>query len=191
MFFLFLLIILSLILVAIYTCRLEIEIENFEINTEKKNGEKISSDSKIYVYLIIFGKFKIFKKNIINLIKNNMKFQNKDLDINFFKNKNFKINYKELLQIIDIDLRKIDLNLEIGTEDAAFTAILSGIISAILGVFLRKPKFKVVPIFLNKNFIKLKLNCIFSVKLMQYIYKLNFDKISKLIKENFNRKVEV
>ena len=71
------------------------------------------------------------------------------------------------------------------------TAILTGIIAAGLGVILRKPKYEVKPIYENKNLIKIKLDCIFSVHLMQYIYKLFSNKIKDLGKENLNKKVEV
>ena len=46
-------------------------------------------------------------------------------------------------------------------------------------MILRMPKYEVIPIYANKNLIKIKLDCIFSVHLMQYIYII----ISKKIKE--------
>ena len=85
---------------------------------------------------------------------------------------NFKINYIELVKNIDIDVEQIDLYIQLGTQDAASTAILVGTIAALLGIILKKPKYQVIPDYLNKNFLKIKLNCIFSIYLMQYIYKL-------------------
>ena len=187
MFFLFILIILGL---AIYTSKVGVEIENLIIDTEKPKGEKINKDSKIFIYILIFKKIKLFKKNVRNIDKQNIKFQNKDLDIKFFKDRDLKIDYKDLFQKIDIYFDKIDLNIQISTEDAALTAILTGVFAATLGVILRKPKYQVIPVYANKNFLKIKLDCIFSVHLMQYIYKLISNKIKNLVSENLNKKVE-
>ena len=187
MFFLFLLIILVILGVSIYTSRIGIQIENLMIDTEKPKGEKINKESKIWIYLLIFKKFKLFKKNI----KNEKIFKNQNIDLKFLKNKDLKINYKDILERPNIYVDKIDLNVQLGTEDAALTAILTGIISAGLGIILRKPKYEIIPIFLNKNFIKIKLDCIISVHLMQYIYKIISNKIKDLGTIGLNKKVEV
>ena len=191
MFFLFILINLIILGIAIYTSRIGVEIENLQIDTQQSKGQKINKESRIYIYLIIFNKIKLYKKDIRNMDKQNIKFQNKDIDIKFFKDRDIKIDYKQLLEKIDIYFEKIDLNIQLSTEDAALTAILTGIISASLGIILKKPKYEVIPIFSNKNYLKLKLDCIFSVHLMQYIYKLSSKKIKDLGNENLNRKVEV
>ena len=163
MFFLFILVILLIVGLAIHTSRIGIEIENLKIDTDQPKGEKINKDNKIIVYLLIFKKVKLFKKDVKNIEKKKMKMP---------QNMKIKIDYKEAIQNIDIDIKKIDLKLQLGTQDAALTAILTGIVSAGLGVILRKPKYEVIPIYSNKNFLKIKLDCIISVYLMQYIYKL-------------------
>ena len=191
MFFLFILISLIILGIAIYTSRIGVEIENLQIDTQQPKGQKINKESRIYIYLLIFNKIKLYKKDIRNMDKQNIKFQKKDIDIKFFKDRDIKLDYKQLLEKIDIYFEKIDLNIQLSTEDAVLTAILTGIISAGLGIILKKPKYEVIPIFSNKNFLKLKLDCIFSVHLMQYIYKLMSNKIRDLGKENLNRKVEV
>ena len=191
MFFLFILINLIILGIAIYTSRIGVEIENLQIDTQQPKGQKINKESRIYIYLLIFNKIKLYKKDIRNIDKKNIKFQKNDIDIKFFKDRDIKLDYKQLLEKIDIYFEKIDLNIQLSTEDAALTAILTGIISASLGIILKKPKYEVIPIFSNKNFLKLKLDCIFSVHLIQYIYKLMSNKIRDLGKENLNRKVEV
>ena len=92
---------------------------------------------------------------------------------------------------MSIYFEKIDLKVQISTEDAAVTAILTGIVSAALGAIIKRPKYEIIPIYANKNFLKIKLDCIFSVHLMQYIYKLISNKTKDLGKENLNKKVEV
>lgn len=184
MFFLFIFIILLILGLAVYTSKIEIEVQNLKIDTEKPKGEKINKDSKIFVYVLIFKKFKILKKD-----RKNMKLQNRDLDIKLLKNKDIEIDYKELLKSINI--KKIDLNIQLGTEDAALTAVLTGVIGAGLGVFLRKPKYEIIPIFANKNVLKIKLNGIISINLTQYIYKLISSKLNDLGNKTLNRKVEV
>ena len=168
-FFMCLLIIVLIILgIAIHTSRIGIDIENLIINTEKPKGQKINKESKIYVYLLIFGKIKLFKKDAKKMKQPNLKLENKNIDlgVNFFRKKEIKINYKELLQNIDIDL-----NAQIGTQDAALTAILVGILSSLLGIILKKTKYQINPVYVNKNILTVKIECIISIYLMQYIYR--------------------
>ena len=184
MFFLFIFIILLILAIAIYTSKIEIEVQNLKIDTENPKGEKINKDSKILVYILIFKKFKILKKD-----RKNMKLQNRDLDIKLLKNKDIEIDYSELLKSINI--KKVNLNVQIGTEDAALTAVLTGIVGAVIGVILRKPKYEIIPVFSNKNFLKIKLDCIISIDLTQYIYKLISSKLKDLGNKSLNKKVEV
>ena len=173
-FFILLLIIIILVIlgIIIHTSKIGIDIENLIINTEMPKGQKINKESKIYVYLLIFGKIKLFKKDIKKMKQPNLKLENNNIDIKIIKNKELKIDYKELLKNIDVDIKKVDLNAQIGTQDAALTAILVGILSGLLGIILKKPQYDVRPIYSNKNFLKMKIECIISVYLMQYIYKL-------------------
>jgi len=188
LFFLFIFIILLILGIGIYTSRLGIEIENLVIDTEKPKGNKVNKDSKIFIYLLIFNKIKLFKKDVKN---QKIKFRNKEIDLKLLKSKDLKIDYKQLLQKPDIYIEQIDLNIQLGTQDASLTAILTGIVGSVLGGILRKPKYEIIPVYANKNFLKIKLDCIISVHLMQYIYKLIANRINVLEKENLNKKVEV
>ena len=184
LFFLFILIILLIFGLGIHTSRVGIEVQNLNVDTRLPKGEKIDKEGKVFASLKLFGKIKILRKEV--------KFDRSKLDIKVFKNKDLNINYKELIKNIEIE--KIDLNVQIGTEDAAITAILTGIVSSILGIILRKPKYEVIPVFANKNFIKIKLDGIFSIYLIQNIYKIIFEQIKKQV-QNLARanskKVEV
>lgn len=180
MFFLFVFIIILVIIgliIIIHTSRVGIEVQNLIIDTEQPQGKKINEESKINVYILIFGKIKIFKNNVKNMKRPDFKIKNKNIDIKILQDKDLKINYKSLLKNIYLDIEKIDLNAQIGTEDAVLTAILVGIISSILGILIKKPKYQVIPIYTNKNFIKIRLDGIFSIYLMQYIDKMIFEKV--------------
>jgi len=191
LFFLFILIIISILGLAIYTSRIGVEVQNLIIDTEKPKGQKINKEGKIFIYLIIFGKIKLFKNNIRNINQQKIKFHSKDIDITFLKDKDLKIDYKDLLKKIDIYFEEIDLNVQIATEDAALTAILTGMLATGVGIILKRPKYQIIPVYTNRNFLKIKLDCIFSVHLMQYIYKIVSNKIKDFGNDSQNKKVEV
>ena len=179
MFFLFILVIFTILIIAIHTSKIGIDIKNLIIDTDAE--EKINEDGKIYVYLLLFNKIKLFRKNVRNIPMKDVKFETSDFDIKIFKNKDIKINYLELIQNINIDIKNIDLNVNIGTEDAGITAILVGILAGILGIIIKKPKYQILPIYANRNLLKINLTGIFTIYLMHYIYKF----IKNNIKERF------
>ena len=192
MFFLFILVIFTILIIAIHTSKIGIDIKNLIIDTDSE--EKINEDGKIYVYLLLFNKIKLFRKNVRNIPMKDVKFEASDFDIKIFKNKDIKINYLELIQNINIDIRKIDLDMQIGTEDAGITAILVGILAGILGIIIKKPKYQILPIYANRNLLKINLNGIFTIYLMHYIYKFIKDNIKerfmdKSLNKNLNFKV--
>ena len=192
LFFLFILVIFTILMIAIHTSKIGIDIENLIIDTDAE--EKINEDVKIYVYLLLFNKIKLFRKNVRSLPMKDVKFETSDFDIKIFKNKDIKINYLELIQNINIDIKNIDLNVNIGTEDAGITAILVGILAGILGIIIKKPKYQILPIYANRNLLKINLNGIFTIYLMHYIYKFIKDNIKerfmdKSLNKNLNFKV--
>lgn len=192
MFFLFILVIFTILIIAIHTSKIGIDIKNLIIDTDVE--EKINEDGKIYVYLLLFNKIKLFRKNVRSLPMKDVKFEASDFDIKIFKNKDIKINYIELIRNIDIDIKNIDLNVKIGTEDAGITAILVGILAGILGIIIKKSKYQILPIYANRNLLKINLNGIFTIYLMHYIYKFIKDNIKerfmdKSLNKNLNFKV--
>lgn len=192
MFFLFILVTFAILIIAIHTSKIGIDIKNLIIDTDAE--EKINEDGKIYVYLLLFNKIKLFRKNVRNIPMKDVKFEASDFDIKILKNKDIKINYLELIQNINIDIRKIDLDLQIGTENAGITAILVGVLAGILGIIIKKPKYQILPIYANKNLLKINLNCIFTIYLMHYIYKFIKDNIKgrfmdRSLNKNLNFKI--
>ena len=77
-----------------------------------------------------------------------------------------------------LNLQKGNLELELGTEDAAFTAIASSIVSIFIAVALpyvadvekyKNYNYKITPIYLNKNVFFLQFSCIITIKLLHII----------------------
>ena len=82
MFFLFVFIIILVIIgliIIIHTSRVGIEVQNLIIDTEQPQGKKINEESKINVYILIFGKIKIFKNNVKNMKRPDFKIKNKNI----------------------------------------------------------------------------------------------------------------
>ena len=69
MFFLFILVIFTILIIAIHTSKIGIDIKNLIIDTDAE--EKINEDGKIYVYLLLFNKIKLFRKNVRFGLKDN------------------------------------------------------------------------------------------------------------------------
>ena len=82
MFFLFIILIFVFLGYLIHTSKIGIEIDNFMFDTEKQ--EKLNKDSKIYVYLLLLNKIKVFKTNILKDGNSKIKLEKKDLDLIFF-----------------------------------------------------------------------------------------------------------
>lgn len=168
MFFIFaILIILGII---ILNSKIQIRINNLDIATDRK--EKIRKNFEIYLGIIIFNKKEILKINLKNIKKQKMDFkkileQAKKIDKKMTKT----IKLKKIIKNLKFEIKEINLKIGIGTEDASVTAISVGTISAILGILLKEKKFKVSPIYEDRNVLKIKLNGIFRIDLIHYIYK--------------------
>lgn len=169
----FILLFLILLLIILWKSKLQIEIQNLDISTERT--DVIKKDFKIYLGIIVFSKIQILKINI-NKIKS------KKIDLGAILDRAKKLELKtnkqealigfiKSLKHFKVEIINTDLKVGLGTEDAAITAILVGSIASILGIILRKQKFEVVPIYQNKNILNIKLNCIFRINLIHYIYK--------------------
>lgn len=192
MFFLFILGFFLILAVAVHTSKIGIDIENLIIDTDA--SQKINEDGKIYVYLLLFNRIKLFRKNVRNIPMKDVKFKASNFDIKILKNKDIKVNYLELFRNIDIDIKNIDLNIQLGTEEAGTTAILVGGLAGILGIIIKKPKYQILPIYANRNLLKIQLNGIFTIYLMHYIYKFVKDNMKerfmdKSLNKNLNFKV--
>ena len=74
------------------------------------------------------------------------------------------------------NIDRIKLEVKLGIEDSALTAIVFGIISTFLNVYLRKIPEKhinIKPIFKNYNLLELNLNIVLSITLIRMIRLIN------------------
>ena len=198
--FLFSLLIILVLLIAILTtANIKVVIKNINIeNIEDaikildillyEKDDKLKLNFLDYLNFSIKLKILVFEKLPILSIKlDNNKIKNKmlkQIDKKIKKHKNIeedKQKAKELSKKIVplLNLQKSNLELELGTEDAAFTAIASSIVSIFIAVALpyvadvekyKNYNYKITPIYLNKNVFFLQFSCIITIKLL-HIFK--------------------
>ena len=198
--FLFTLLIILVLLIAILTTASikivikNVNIENIEDAIKILDVLLYEKDDKLKLnfldYLSFSIKLKILafgKLPILSIKLDNNKIKNimlKQIDKEIRKHKNIeedKHRAKELSKKIValINLQKGNLNIELGTEDAAFTAIASSIVSIFIAVALpyvadvekyKNYNYKITPIYLNKNVFFLQFSCIITIKLL-HIFK--------------------
>lgn len=169
----FILLFLILIAIIIWNSKLEIKIYDLDISTARK--EIIKKGSQAYLRIIIFNKIPILKINL-------KKIKNKKINLGAVIERAKKLEQKgnkqkwligliKSLKDFKIEIKEADLKIELGIEDAAVTAIFVGLIGSVLGIILKGHKFEIMPLYKDKNILNIKLNCIFRLNLMHYIYK--------------------
>lgn len=177
-FYMIFIIVFILIIFSLFTT-IQIHIQNIRFSTDKIEGRNFNKDYKIIVKLYLLKKIKFLQLNItknkierhtiqerINKIEKKMKEDKKFFDIKILNE----------LKKLNLKIKKINLNIDIGLEDAAANAISVGIISSMIAISLRKFTnknnqilWKVNPIY-NRNLLNVNLDCIFSLKLIHIIY---------------------
>lgn len=185
MVFPFIFIILMIFIIMIIFSKIVIKINDLEFNSQK--DKKINNNYKFIIKLKAFNKIPILKtiynKKKIEDINKKLNINNKikNIDIqklideikedNKINTKVIKIFFKDMFEIIDINLK-----LELGTYDAATTAILVGFISTLVSIFFRikikkikSQKFKIIPIYTNQNIININISGIFEIKVIHII----------------------
>lgn len=175
-------VLLSLTFVLILST-IKISIENVSISNYDQITKDITNNRySIKISLYLLNKIKIFTKKLSNKnIKNKYKKLIKEkIDIDQIKRENLmnKENL-DILRKLEIKISKLNLNVEIGTEDIFLTTgivfILSTIISIILPRLIEKYeedkyKYQIHPIYKDDNLFKIDLDCIISVKMVHIIY---------------------
>ncbi len=183
MVFLFIMWIILIVTLIIITSKIEINIVNLIINS--KNKGHIFNDSEFIIKLKIFEKIPIINiklnkkklKKIQQAWNMNEKIKKLEKDILQDKNKFDKemiIGLREFSK--SIYMKELALQIELGTENAFFTAMLVAIFSSILSIWVSKIHirenniaYKIQPIYRNENSIKIEFSGIFQIKLIHII----------------------
>ena len=172
------LLIIGILIVLTLNSKLELKISNLKISTIE--NPKVKAKYEIELGIIVFDKIKIFnidtskmKVNKQNLGKVVKKIQEKDEN---YTNKKIINEVIKNLKNMKVEINKLNFNLHFGAEDAAQTAILVGVVSTLIAIFLKDKiknpnKYEIMPIYENKNILKLELDCIIRIDLANYIYK--------------------
>lgn len=168
----------SIIILLFLFSKIKIEIENLKF-TSQRQPRHINQDYKLIIKLCILKKIPIIKINLTKtrLEKIELKKQIEKINIEeLMANKQFDFKIIKAFKRLNIDIDNINLKIEMGTENAALTAIIVPIISTILSIiFSRKikkeqnQKFEIKPIYINQNLINILFSGIFEIKMIHII----------------------
>lgn len=190
MVFLFLFITIISISIILVLSKIQIQIINFKFDSQTKRH--INKDYKIVIQLYILRVIPIFKIAITKtkLEKFNLKEKIKNINFKFLKeNPSFDKEIWKAIKQLNVSIRNVCLNVNIGTENASLTAIIVPTISTIIAMILQKnmkrfeeQTFMVHPIYQNQNLVNLYISGIFEIKMrhiINVIYKINKKGVKK------------
>ena len=189
-YFLLGLITLSFITLLLSTIRIVVDNVNLVIN--EYEYKKFNSEFKynFRIELCLFNKIPIIKIKL-----NEQKLKKIKSKLNQRKLENIKHKIKEDKQMpkkiekLKIKLTKLNLDAEIDTQSLILTTGIVTIFSSAISIVLPKLidknsinncKYKITPLYTNKNMVKIDFNCIINVKIVHIIFinYLNKSKIS-------------
>lgn len=167
----------------------EIKIKNLDFMIENINKKHVNDNFIFTLYLKLF-RIPVLKVDVTKATFRKNKFK---IEINKMKQKirqkEKKLDFKMIAQLkkLKINFKSLNFMVNIGTEDAAVTALTTGVLATSIGIALRSilnlnkdNYFKVIPIYQNKNLLKIDFNCMFEIKLINIIYTiLALKKVSK------------
>ena len=169
--------ILGIIILLLVFSKIRIEIQNFKFTTQNK--QHINTTYRVTCKWKILRKIPIAKITITNqkIRKWNMKEKMKKINTEVLQNAN-KIDKKiiEAIKHANIQYKKINLKIEIGTQNACLTSFLIPAISTVIAIWLRQKMqdnknqtFIVQPIYQNKNLVNIQFSGIFEIKMIHII----------------------
>lgn len=184
--FLFVFAFIILITIILLFSKIKININKF--NYLSINPKNRKTDYNIIIQLIILKKFPILeikfnKNNIIKIEKIKRKIKNKFETFDFTeieKDKEIKKKILEIIKKLKIDIDKINLNIEIGTENAVLTSFIIPVVATLLTYILKnniknnvikseENKFKIKPIYYNQNLLNILFSGIFEIEMIHII----------------------
>ena len=171
----FLFIILSLIILLV-TSKIRVEVEEFKFLS--KMPKKRRTNYRLVLKLCILSKVPIIKirlnKEKITKLKNKGIFRN--VGIKEIEKDLNPENLPKILKENKVDIKKLKLKMELGTENASLTAILVPIISTLISFVIRlkikeykNQSFIIKPLFLNQNLVNIEFSGIFEMKMIHII----------------------
>lgn len=177
MVFLFILLAVVIITVIFTFAKIQIQIVNLKFYSQKQRH--INPDYKIIIRVLALGKIPVFKINITKtkLEKLRLKERVKQIDWELLQDKNnFDKDLLKAIKILNLNIRKINLNIELGTENASLTSIIVPALSTVIAILLRKKIknyedqiFIIQPLYCNQNLINILLSGIFELKMNHII----------------------
>lgn len=176
MVFLFILIGIGIFSIVLIFSKIQIQIVNLKFSSEKPRH--INSNYQIIIKLLIFKKIPVFKVSITKNKLEKVKLKEKVQQVNWQKlqSTNLEKDALKAIKELKLDVKNINLNIELGTENACFTSILVPAISTAISIWLgRKIKnyenqiFIIKPVYLNQNFVNILISGIFEVKMKHII----------------------
>lgn len=177
-FFICTFIILTITVIVLST--ISIKIDRFKLSNYNERG-KAKYDFKIFLELFFLNKLKIFSLKIDKkqIKKINLQQKMKNVDFNKLKTKApSKEEINKLIKKLKINVAKLNFRLEIGTMDVILTSAIITFLASAIGIGLarvikeyskEKYQYEIIPVYQNKNQIKLDLNCIIKVKIVHII----------------------
>jgi len=173
---------------------MNIEITDFHFSSIKINNRHTNKDYEFIIRFYILGKIPIIKINITKtkLEKIGLKEKFKQIDIKEIQKEEIvNKNFIKAIKNLNLEIRKINLKIEIGTENACLTSIIVPAISTIISILIRnkitnieEQKFIVNPIYYNQNLINIKLSGIFEIKVIHIINMIYILNKKGRVKEN-------
>lgn len=180
--FLFWVITALFLIVLLSTIRIEVDKVKLKIFEEQLKKSKIIFDYELYIGLYFLGKIKIVKIKINKQILNKINIKEKISTENIKKIKAEAKKNKELKKVIkklNVEISKLDLKLELDTPNVLITTGLVTTISIIVSIIFSKLikvrkfneyKYKIIPLYNNKNMLNLEINCIINIKIVHIIF---------------------
>lgn len=173
-----------LIFTILLLSKIQIEIKNLKIGNKEENRGRIKDKYEVKITLYFLKKIPIlwFRLNDKKIRKISNSKQLEKIDLKAIE-KNVKFN-KETIQIIKnikIKISKLNLRIDIGTEDAILTSYLIAFIASLIGIILphivqknkiNNCKYIVNPIYQNRNIYHVNLDSIISIKIVHIIYSM-------------------
>lgn len=158
---------LMLVIIGLASGKLRINIKKIELCNINK---KLSFEYDIVIQIIVFRFIRVYSlklnhKQAKNMIKSLTK---QKLDINKFDLK----NQLEVIKKSKIQVKSINISIDVGTENTAFTVYIVTIISSVIPIIFRNfnINYMVNPIYNMGNKIKLVAEGITEIKFVHIIY---------------------